>query len=188
MKIKNICCQGCGAALGIEDSLRFVTCNYCHARLEVVHDPTVTHTRLLEKLERHSDQLVDEMKMLRFQNDLEQLDREWLDYRKSTFPCRPNGTPVEPSVGGSVMGGIMVIVVGLVFAAFSFCASYLFGGVIGSPFAFFGVVGLVVVFFGFRTIIVGSSRAQVFENFRMSYQMRRADLVNRMEEHRTAQR
>ena len=55
MKVTKACCQGCGADLQIDETIRFVTCNYCNARLEVVHDTTVTHTRQLDKIEKTTD-------------------------------------------------------------------------------------------------------------------------------------
>ena len=36
MKTRRVCCQGCGANLEVDETIRFVTCNYCDARLEVV--------------------------------------------------------------------------------------------------------------------------------------------------------
>ncbi len=77
MKITKVCCQGCGADLQIDETIRFATCNYCHARLEIVHDPMVTHTRLLEDIERNTEEIADNLRIVELQNELERLDRDW---------------------------------------------------------------------------------------------------------------
>lgn len=33
MKVTEVCCHGCGAALQIDESIRYITCNYCNTRL-----------------------------------------------------------------------------------------------------------------------------------------------------------
>lgn len=169
MKITKVCCQGCGAALDIEESLRFVTCNYCHARLEVVHDSTVTHTRLLEKLERRTERLVDDVKVLQLQNDLDRLEREWDRYREASLIRGEDGAVSEPSVVGSVVGGILGIAGGLSFMVFA-----------GS----FGLVGLIFVGFGIYVIVSGSSKAAAFKEFRESYEARRSNLIIQIDQSR----
>ena len=67
MKITKVCCQGCGADLPVDESIRFGTCNYCHARLEIVHDPTVTHTRLLEDIALNTGRSADRLHVLELQ-------------------------------------------------------------------------------------------------------------------------
>jgi hypothetical protein len=44
MTVTKVCCQSCGADLQIDESIRYVTCNYCNSVLEVVHGASVTHT------------------------------------------------------------------------------------------------------------------------------------------------
>lgn len=178
MKISKVCCQGCGAALDVDESLRFVTCNYCHARLEVVHDPTVTHTRLLEKLERRTDQLAGDVKVLQLQNDLEQLDREWALYREAALIRGQNGEVAEPSMARSVGGGIFAILGGIAFLVVV--------GAMGNT--AFGLFGLVFIGFGVYSISAGSSKAEAFNEFRERYQARRFVLVRKIEEGRRENR
>lgn len=52
MNVKKLCCQGCGSDLVVDEGIRFVTCNYCGARLEIVHDATTTHSRLPIKIKK----------------------------------------------------------------------------------------------------------------------------------------
>src|SRR6478736_7918389 len=97
MKITKVCCQSCGADLQIDETIRYVTCNYCNAQLEVIHDATVTHTKQLERLERTTDQLANKLQVLELQNDLEQLDSEWEKFREATLTRDDNGQLREPS-------------------------------------------------------------------------------------------
>src|SRR6478752_3378335 len=102
MNVTKVCCQGCGADLQIDEGLRYVTCNYCHCRLEVVHDATVTHTRQLDKIERTTEQLANNLKVIELQNDLERLDREWDSQRESLLVRNKHGRVSEPSSAGSL--------------------------------------------------------------------------------------
>lgn len=171
MKITKVCCQGCGAALDIDESLRFVTCNYCHVRLEVIHDPTTTHTRILEKLEQRTNQLVNDVKVLQLQNDLEQLDREWERYREAALIRGKDGRISEPSVAGSVFGGLFAAVVGIGFAILTN----------GSGFAGFSLFGLLFVIFGIFMAFRGSSKAIQFNEMRTRYESRRQGLCFQVE-------
>ena len=114
MKITKVCCQGCGADLQIDETIRYVTCNYCHARLEIVHDTTVTHSRQLDKIERTTDQLAGKLKVLELQNDLEHLDREWEKFREAVLPRDEKGQLCEPTAATAILSGILGIGVGLV--------------------------------------------------------------------------
>jgi DNA-directed RNA polymerase subunit RPC12/RpoP len=82
-RVMKLCCQGCGADLQVTEEVRFVTCNYCQSKLEIVRDASVTHTRVLEKLERTTERIAGNLKVIELQNDLERLDREWERVRQS---------------------------------------------------------------------------------------------------------
>ncbi len=114
MKITKVCCQGCGADLQIDETIRYVTCNYCNARLEIVHDTTVTHSRQLDKIERTTDHLASKLKVLELQNDIESLDREWEKFREAVLPRGQQGQLREPSAGTAILTGILGIGLGIV--------------------------------------------------------------------------
>src|SRR5690606_14968512 len=109
----------------------------CQARLEVVHDTTVTHTRLMEKLERNTERIAGNLKVIELQNDLERLDREW-SFRKEGFMVTgKDGSRSLPSEAGSMFGGGVSVVVGLIVVA------------VGGQFGSFPVLfGLAAVVFG----------------------------------------
>lgn len=119
-KISKVCCQGCGSPLGIDDATRYVTCNHCGSSLEVIHGESTTHTRLLEQLQNTTEQLTHQVKLLKLQNDLERLDREWDRFRETVLPRLSDGSFVEPSSTDWTAFGTTVIVIGAIAALTGF--------------------------------------------------------------------
>lgn len=175
MKITKVCCQGCGADLEVDETVRYVTCNYCHARLEVVHDPSVTHTRLMEKLEKTTDRMAENLKVIELQNDLERLDREWSSHRESFMVTGKDGHRSLPTHGGSVIGGV----IGVAFGIFWIGMAASIGA--PAPMVIFGVV--FVGFIIFKSIS-GTAKAGEHQSAESDYQSRRDRLARQIDESR----
>lgn len=175
MKVTKVCCQGCGADLQIDESIRFVTCNYCHARLEVVHDATVTHTRQLDKIERTTEQLADNLRVIELQNDLERLDREWDSQRQTLLVRSKHGNLSEPSAAGSMVVGVVVVGFGIFWT--------IMAASMGAP-GFFPLFGLVFIGFAIFGMISGTNKAERFRSGQADYASRRADLIARLDQAR----
>ncbi len=170
MKVTKVCCQGCGADLQIDETIRFVTCNYCNARLEVVHDTTVMHTRQLDKIEKTTDQLANKVKILELQNDLERLDREWDKLQQSFLARDENGNTSQPSAVGSIFGGVVMICAGIIFIAVT--------GSMNAP--VFLPFGLVIIGIAIFMMIKGTSEAQDYQFQLERYEARRQQISNRI--------
>lgn len=175
MKVTKVCCQGCGADLQIDESIRYVTCNYCHCRLEVVHDATVTHTRQLDKIERTTEQLANNLKVIELQNDLERLDREWDSQRESLMVRNKHGHVSEPSSVASLVGGIIAVVFGIFWIGMA--SSH------GTP-AFFPLFGLVFIGIAVFSMVNGTAKAGAYKSRRSNYEIQRQRLVSRLERER----
>lgn len=175
MKITKVCCQGCGADLEIDESVRFVTCNYCHTRLEVVHDTTVTHTRLLDKIERTTDRMAANMKVLELQNDLERIDREWDMQRETLLVRNQQGHTSKPSAAASMIGGVIAIVFGIFWM--SMASRMPAGGI----FPLFGLIFIGVAVF---SMIRGVSKAAAYRNQQDAYHHRRRQLITLIDRER----
>lgn len=175
MKVTKVCCQGCGADLQIDESIRYVTCNYCHCRLEVVHDATVTHTRQLDKIERTTEQVANNLKVIELQNDLERLDREWESQRGNLLVRGKNGHVSEPSSVGSMIGGMIAIVFGIFWISMA--------SSIGAS-GFFPLFGLVFIGFAVFSMITGTSKAGTYKSRQSEYEQRRQALISRLERER----
>ncbi|MCH7225647.1 hypothetical protein [Haloferula sp. A504] len=153
MKVKAVCCQNCGADLEVDESIRFVTCNFCGSKLEIVHDSTTTHSRLLEEIGEKTDRMSEDLKVIRLQNELEQIDREWQAQREGMMTKNKDGSRSKPSVFASVFGAGVVMVAGLVWFAMMAGVSSA-GGPSG-----FGMFGFVIIGIGVVILISGVSRA-----------------------------
>ena len=175
MKVTKVCCQGCGADLQIDETIRFVTCNYCNARLEVVHDKTVTHTKQLDKIERTTEQLANNLKVIELQNDLERLDREWENQRNGLLVRGKDGSLTEPSAAGSMVVGVIVIAFGIFWTVKA--------SGMGAP-GFFPLFGLVFIGFALFGMISGAAKAGQYRNEQAAYQGRRDALIARIDRER----
>jgi hypothetical protein len=175
MKVTKVCCQGCGADLQIDETIRFVTCNYCNARLEVVHDKTVTHTKQLDKIERTTEQLANNLKVIELQNDLERLDREWENQRNGLLVRGKDGNLTEPSAAGSMVVGVIVIAFGIFWTVKA--------SAMGAP-GFFPLFGLVFIGFALFGMISGASKASQYRSEQAVYQGRRDALIARIDRER----
>lgn len=175
MKITKVCCQGCGADLEVDESIRYVTCNYCHARLEVVHDTSVTHTRQLADIARNTGEMADRIKLLELQNDLERLDREWADRRETLMVKNKEGHSSVPSSAGSIVGGLFLIAFGLVWVSITLST--------GAP-GFFPLFGLGFVGFAIFNMINGTQKASTYQDLQAQHDAKRRALVTRIERER----
>lgn len=171
MKVTKVCCQGCGADLDVDEGIRFVTCNFCGARLEIVHDDTVTHSKLLEKIGQQTDAMADDLKVIRLQNELERLDREWQVDSQRFMVADKHGNSRPPNA----IGGIFVAVVGVVFGIFWISQASRMGAPGFLP--LFGLVFIGAAVFGaIRSMAKSSGMSQA----RNGYERRRRHLLEQI--------
>lgn len=173
MSVRKLCCQGCGADLQVDDSIRFVSCNYCGARLEIVRDATTTHSKLLDKIERRTGEMAGELKVIRLQNDLEQIDREWQAERSKYLVTNKHGQVSEPSSAGAVVVGVLVIGFGIFWTVSA--AS------MGAP-GIFPLFGLVFIGFALFGIVSSVNKADNLKNGENVYQAKRSRLLAEIEQ------
>ena len=172
MKITKVCCQGCGADLQVDESVRYVTCNYCHARLEVVHDPSVTHTRLMEKLDKNTERMAGNLRVIELQNELARMDREWESQRESFMVTGKHGQRSLPSGAGSAFGGVFAAVFGVIWIGAA--------GSLGAP-APFVLFGVVFVGFAIFNAVNGASKANAHQSAEALHQGQRAEMIRKIE-------
>lgn len=172
MKVTKVCCQGCGANLKVDESIRYVTCNYCDAQLEVIQDETVTHTRRLEKIEETTNHLSKKLRVLELQNSIEHVDREWEKFRQSVSCRSDDGQLVEPNTGVAIAGGI----IGFVLATFGIAMSFLSS----SPLlgVFIGIVFIAITF----AVRHGYRRAEAFQVQKYRYETARKGLLQKLDQ------
>lgn len=172
MEVKKLCCQGCGADLEVADDIRFLNCNYCGARLEIIREATTTHSRVLDKIEKRTGEMADDLKVIRLQNDLERLDREWEQERARYLVRNQDGGVSEPSPVAAVIGGVVMI--GFAIFWMSFTSS------MHAP-AIFPLFGIVFIGAALFMIMTSLTKAQGMRNGEANYQTRRSRLLAEME-------
>jgi hypothetical protein len=165
MEIILVNCNGCGAALDVGPDTRFATCAQCGARLAVKRSESAAYTEVLEKLERKTDAIADQLAEIQKQNELERIDREWEQEREGYMVSHKSGRRTEPS---ATMGIIVAIVAGVF--GIIWIGSALSMGAPGE-FACFGAVFiLVAIGFGFMNVV----KAKEYEAAQQRYRKRRS--------------
>ncbi|CAN5309814.1 hypothetical protein BH23VER1_BH23VER1_26000 [soil metagenome] len=163
-KVVKLACQGCGADLSVGEDVRFVTCNFCGSKLEVVHDQTVTHTRLLEDI-------ADDLKVIQLQNELGQLDREWEQGRDRFMVSDREGNRSIPSSGGAVVGGVIATAFGIGWIIFT--------SNMGVP-GIFPLFGLVIIGVAIIGMVISTKKAGAHRVAKADYDRRRAEVLRQI--------
>ncbi len=145
------------------EGIRFLTCNYCNAHLEIVQDQATTHTRLLEGIERRTKKIERDVEAMRIQGDLKHLDEAWAKYEARVDPRDERGRRTEPT-GGLFGIGLVGLVIGI---ALLFSEVWWMGIVLAPAAAWFMVKA-------FRWEM---NRGRIIQGMRLQYEMRRKMLL-----------
>ena len=162
-------CIHCGATLRVAQDAAHICCQYCKAELIVVRDGAAVTTQMLGEMNENLGQKLD---VLRVQNELERLDREWTLQRESYMVSGQNGARSIPTGAGSMFGGL--------FAAVAGGAWMIFTGSHGAP-GFFTLFGLVFIAAGLWAAFVGTSKASAHDAAESAYKSRRRVLLRDLE-------
>lgn len=119
-----------------------------------------------------SSRVEQHLEQIRWQNELEQLDREWEMERRNYLVSDKYGNTRIPTEGGSIAGAVIIGGFGLAWTAGA--AS------MGAP-AIFPLFGLVFIFLGVGTCVSSFNKAGQYESAKTRYENRRAELLSRVE-------
>ena len=163
-------CIKCGANLRVTPDADYVCCQYCNSELQVVRDGSVLTTRVLESMEEMKDDLGHKLEILRVQNEIERLDREWTLRRNDFMVHGKNGSRI-PSSAGSLISGLVAAIVGIIWMVFA--------NSIGAPgpFMLFGVVFIVVALVA---AVSGMDKGSRHKSADAQYQERRRSLLSEL--------
>ena len=162
-----VTCSRCGAALDPPAGTRFVTCTYCGTRLEVHRSGGAAYTEILESIHERTEQIAGDVEQIRRQNELEQLDREWMIRRESLMVTGKHGSRHVPGRAGALIGAVIVVVFGIFWIGSA--AS------MGAP-GFFPLFGLLVVAVALFAGVAQFMKAGEYERAEQEYQQRREQL------------
>jgi hypothetical protein len=130
------------------------------------------YSEVLERIEQQTGRIADDVEVIRLQNRLERLDREWMMRRDELLTQDKDGQRHKPSATGSVVG----MVVGGGFGLFWTITAMSMDG--SSFFPLFGVLIIVVVVWaGLR----GITNASKYRQFESQYESERQRLLREIE-------
>jgi predicted phage tail protein len=169
LKIIDVNCNHCGATLQVDEKTRFVTCTYCHSRLAIQRSESAVFTEVLDKIEQNTGQMAENLELIRLQNELEQIDREWMMSRENLMVQGRNGSRSVPSVAGGIFTIIFGVVAGGIWMTFAYTAVH------APPlFCMFGLVFMGAAVFGGVNMVSKAGRLDVE---RRDYETRRQSLL-----------
>ncbi|MEK0449756.1 MAG: hypothetical protein RL088_2024 [Verrucomicrobiota bacterium] len=170
MNIVTLRCNECGAPLEVAEGARYVTCTHCNSQLSIQRTASAVFTEKLDQISAKTDAIAGNLDIIRIQNDIEMLDREWAAERETYLMAGKNGVKYEPSTG-SMITGILVACFGL---AWTVAASSM-----GAP-SFFPLFGIVFIGVAIYGIFSGNEKAAKLKARRAEYESRRAVLLGEL--------
>lgn len=173
METISVRCNHCGAPLKVGGKARFVTCQFCNCELEVKRTDSAVFTEEIVRIAEKTERMAESLEVIKLQNEIERMDREWEASRGVVARGRGSGGP--KSAAGAAFGVLFAIV----FAVICFSMAGLAKSN-GAP----GVFALVPVAMGLMAVgssLVGLGKAGRERARLDSYQRRRGELLSRLE-------
>ncbi len=76
MELISIACDRCGAPLRVPSTSNFVTCQHCQTQLAIQHNDNSAWTTQLDRIDRQTQQISEQVAQLRQETQQERLNRE----------------------------------------------------------------------------------------------------------------
>lgn len=172
MKLLALTCNHCGAPIEVPRKVKFVTCQFCSTKLQVHTEGNGAYTEVLEQLTQTTDRIADNTEVIRLQNELERIDREWTMQRSNYMIKGKDGEMSVPTKAGTVFSGIFVIiVVGIMFLAMA-----------SSPFpamALFPAGIFIIALFSLGTAM---HKADEYDRRKRTHDRRRMDIIRELDQ------
>ena len=170
MKVVTVDCNSCGAPLEVRANTRFVTCRYCSKRLAIQHSESSVYTEVLDDIKDSTDKISQDMEVIKLQNQLEQLDREWMLQRESFMITSKSGAKHLPKAGSPMNGGIFVAVFGVIWI----------GSAASKGSGAFPLLGIVVIAFALFSTVSSLGKVKGYQKAHTRYQTHRRQLQLRL--------
>jgi hypothetical protein len=174
-QITTVACNHCGAPLQISPTTNFATCGYCGAQLEIKRSGSAVYTEVLQRIDSRTQRIEQDVEHIKRQNQVEQLDREWMLRREQYMSRNKDGSRSIPSAAGSVFGAVVAVIFGIIWIGVASTS--------GAP-GFFVLFGLVVVIGAVVSSIVGIGKSARYTEAERAYQLQRDALMRSHEQER----
>ena len=163
----SVTCNHCGAPLDVPSGTRFVTCAHCGSRLEIHRTGNALYTEVLEAIDQRTQEIAQDVDLIRRQNEIERLDREW-QMRREELMVRTKRGAQTPSVVGGIVGAVFAIGFGIFWMIVTSRG--------GAP-GFLPLVGIIVAAAGIIGGISNVSKATRYTDEQQRYEQQRAQLM-----------
>ncbi len=174
MKLLALTCNNCGAPIEVPEETKFFTCSHCESRLAVHRSGNAVYTDVLDALQQRAIQIATDMEVLKVQDKLGRLDRQWGADREKLGGGQ-HGYIRVPTVANAVAvrtvlaaGGILVIVLSLLCTS----SSLLSGNAAG-----LAMLGVFLIFAGLLAGHYGVEKADEYQRKKRIWQRRRGELL-----------
>ena len=168
----SVACQNCGSPLRLSEGPRFVTCNHCGSELEIVHDDSTTHSKVLKRLEAKVDDTAQRLRVMELTLALERLDNKWKEARETYMIRSKSGDLMEPWSSSNCSGTVVMLGFGLV---------VFFAGLSSNRVSFPPVMGLLIVAFAVFHLFHSWFKAKELAEAESRYLSRRRELMAELE-------
>lgn len=174
METLSVRCNHCGAPLDIGMQTRFVTCQFCHSSLEIKRGASSVFTEEVTRIADNTAKMADSLEVIKLQNEIEQLDREWGARQNDARQAGGGTSPATP--GAAMLGmGFFIFFALVCFGMASLASSN------GAPGLFaLGPVGMGI--FALVAGAMGLSKARANTATAGDYPQRRAELTRKLGE------
>ncbi|MDP6442548.1 MAG: hypothetical protein QGG36_29880 [Pirellulaceae bacterium] len=168
MRLVTLNCNECGAPIEIPHKVKFLTCAFCNAKLQVHHTETAVYSEVLERLEDKTEQIADELARLKVSTDVERLDSRWRDDRHRHMMRDKRGNYHVPSRPLAVVMTIVICGIALVM---------LFNA--PGQMAMFGIVFVAIAIGNCIRVFL---KAEDFDRAKRRYRRDRRSLIRKLRE------
>jgi hypothetical protein len=166
MKLFALTCANCGAALEVPAKVTHLTCEFCGTRLQVQRSGSAIYTEALDHIARTTTRIEDNTEVIKLQNELERIDREWMLQREQYMVRGKDGQLSVPTKVASIVGAGLMAVFGIFFATVA-------PGI--------GFVGIIFAVIAVAMGIYSLSKAEQYESQHREYAARRQRLLNELQ-------
>jgi hypothetical protein len=173
MRLVSLNCNQCGAPLEVPETIQFVTCVYCSARLSIQRSGSVIYSEALDKIEKRTERISEDLETIKLQNELESLDRQWMLDRDRYQVKGQDGHFSVPGRAGIIVGMVLAAGFGVFWTVTAVS--------MGAPghFPLFGIVFVIMAIVGG---IAGLNKAESYQRNRKSYEGQRKLLLQKLRE------
>ena len=173
METISVRCNHCGAPLDVGTQTRFVTCQFCNSQLEIKRTDSSVFTEEVERIARNTDKMAENLEVIKLQNEIERLDREWNTQQVETAPSNKRGGP--QTTGGAIFGLAFAVFFALV--CFGMAG---FAGTAGAP-GIFSMVPVGMGIFALVAAVMSLIKTSSLDQSRTDYQQKRNELLNQID-------